>query len=257
MARDYDGSDYLRGTANAHGALSPALRTTVVTFSYDGSAGTMWELATSFGGSATERIDVDGAILLNYVRLFSTTNGVWRWDTTPVASTVYHFVVSYDDGSSSNHPIFYINGVKYTEGSGMTRRFTTSGTAVSGGDSFTTGALNDGVSDFITGQQQELAWWNVILPDEICLALSLGYSPKFFPTDRVEYFPLLGNNTESVDSANGLDTNSGTTVIDHLPTIYPSRQQIIPAVAAVGGAEEFLSRMYPQGVMRGVMRGAA
>jgi hypothetical protein len=45
---------------------------------------------------------------------FSTTDGSWTSDTLINTTGVYHIAVTYDGSSSSNDPIFYINGVQST-----------------------------------------------------------------------------------------------------------------------------------------------
>lgn len=96
-----------------------------------GGTVSVWVYPTSYGGSALGRIlhkgdpvntawtlylnnsSVSGG--LDFKRHFSTTAGIWR---TPANSMTlnawHHVVVVYDDSSTSNDPIIYIDGVSQT-----------------------------------------------------------------------------------------------------------------------------------------------
>ena len=57
----------------------------------------------------TEYLPESGNIYIYYQAGFSGTVGQWRLDST-ISPGTYHFAVSYDSGSLSNDPTFYLNG---------------------------------------------------------------------------------------------------------------------------------------------------
>ncbi len=109
----------------------------------------------------------------------------------------------------------------------------------------------------VNGKIGELGIWRGDIGATGYAMLGAGYSASLVsPNILIRYVPLVNNLTEIITGETAVITGT-VGVVPHPRIIMPSHQQIIPAVAAVGGAEEFLGRQYPQGVMRGVMRGAA
>jgi len=71
-----------------------------------------------------------GFMKLHFNHHFSSTHGEWETTNAVIAiNTDYRVDVLYDNGSASNDPTIYINGVAYTVGNGLTELTTPSGTA--------------------------------------------------------------------------------------------------------------------------------
>jgi len=89
-----------------------------------------------------------------------------------------------------------------------------------------------GTSEFTDGEIAEVAIWNVALTDAEVAQLAAGYSPRLVrPQGLVLYMPLVRELHDIVGRI-GM-TNTGTTVSDHPPIIYPISPQIEIAVAAI------------------------
>ncbi len=146
--------------------------------------------------------------------------GRWSLATpTPATGTIYRFVATYDRSSVGSNPIVHFNGVKKTVGSGLTEEQTPTGNANSGLDSIILGENLFNQSDF-NGRIAEVAMWSGALDDGLANALSIGFSPKYFPVNRLWYAPLI---RELSDINQGtLFVATGATVADHFPVFYPS-----------------------------------
>jgi hypothetical protein len=81
--------------------------------------------------------EVSGFMKLHFNQHFSSVHGEWETTNAIIAANQeYRLDIFYDDGNVANNPIFWINGVEYTVGNGLTEVTTPSGTAQ------TDGALN-------------------------------------------------------------------------------------------------------------------
>lgn len=108
----------------------------------------------------------------------------------------------------------------------------------------------------LEGTLAEAAVWNAALTDAEVAALAQGVSPLLIrPSALVNYPPFR---LDDRDLMGGTLTSSGDPAIvsGHPNIIMPSAQILqFPPVAGGPAPEEFLGRNYPQGAMRGVMRG--
>jgi hypothetical protein len=132
-----------------------------------------------------------------YVRKYSTTDGVWSI-AVPSLSTPHTIIVTRDESSPSNAPVFYVDGTTPT----VTPVTAPVGTPVNTGLAYRLGnlAANDfGVDTCFDGTIQEFAVWDRILTSAEATALAGGTNPKSttvisavpLNTNLVEYIPML------------------------------------------------------------------
>jgi len=55
-----------------------------------------------------------GNIALRFIQRFSSTNGIWDTDVNIPIGSWTHFAIVYDNGATTNDPVFYVNGVSVT-----------------------------------------------------------------------------------------------------------------------------------------------
>lgn len=94
---------------------------------------------------------------ITYIKYFTTSYKVWSYNATPGTGVWFHFALTHDVSSSSNVPIFYINGNAVTpteSGSG-------SGSASTGTDPYVIGN-NTAQSRTMDGRVDEIALFNEI-----------------------------------------------------------------------------------------------
>ena len=88
------------------------------------------------------------------------------------------------------------------------------------------GKRSDSTS-YMDGQIAECALWNRVLTDDEIIALSKGYSPRFFSNGLLWNPSLVRGSADQISGLAGTPTNSPT-VSDHPPIIYPSHEIIKP-----------------------------
>lgn len=82
----------------------------------------------------------------------------------------------------------------------------------------------------LDGRMAEVAVWTRAVTASEALALGKGFSPAFFPQNRVFYAPLV----RGIQNLSGpILTNNNATVIEHPRVIYPSGYTIAPHSEAV------------------------
>ena len=171
-----------------------------------------------------------GQMFVSLRHSWTTLHGQWR---TPIDSIVldtqHRVCATYDGGDAGNDAILYLDGTSPT----ITRIATPSGTRDSIGGTATLGNTT-GQTRTLDGVLAEFGWWNRVLSAGEGLALTNGYSPKFFPRGLVHYVRMIRGVIDEVGGA--AMTITGTTVVPHPRTIYPAPTRIIhvPAAVAVG-----------------------
>lgn len=76
--------------------------------------------------------EVSGNMKLHFNQHFSSVHGEWETTTAVISANLeYRLDIFYDDGDVANNPTFWLNGVKYTVGNGLTETSTPVGTAQS------------------------------------------------------------------------------------------------------------------------------
>lgn len=171
-----------------------------------------WRVAT---------IPSSGKGILDFVRKWSGSFATWRNTNSSdnlIASTEYDFVVTYDGGSTSNDPLFYINGASVP----VSRIVAPSGSLSSdAGSSLLLGDLGDGASWFagiersvclynrIASASEILDWHNskLAIPDK----RGLVFAPQLASNGQVgEGGTLAAGNTfaDAVSGALGVCSGS-------------------------------------------------
>lgn len=134
-----------------------------------------------------------------------------RW-SIPTPDTAWHLhIVSYDFGSSTNDPTWYLDGVAQT----ITERVSPSGTADYAKDdgSLTIGAGDSGGYEYWNGEIAEFAMYNTILDATARSAIVSANSPSAVSTGRVMYANMKTTFVD-VDGGNS-GTINGATVSTH------------------------------------------
>ena len=169
--------------------------------------------------------------LTEFFHQWTGDNGGWQTAALSF-DTWYHSLFTYDRGLTTNNPILYQNGATLTVGSGLTETSTPSSAAVTGTDSLSLAAFQASAL-FGDIRVAEMAHWTRILTAGEGLAISNGYSPKFFRP--VTYWNLVRDLTDEIGGV-VLTNNNSATVTAHPRVINPAKQSIFVPAAAVAGA---------------------
>lgn len=120
------------------------------------------------GGAQSELIFwSNGISQLQYGRVYTTTNGQWDFPvgTLPVG-TPQVIGISYDSGSTTNDPVFYVNGARQT----LTESSAPSGTPVGNSDAYVIGnRTNDNARNWDGWIGEVLIWDRILSPAEVLL----------------------------------------------------------------------------------------
>lgn len=158
------------------------------------------------------------------------SSAIGTWDIAYPTTDTWHFLgISYDDQSTSNDPIIWLDTTKNTVGSGITEAVAPVGTVTSSHSNLTIGNRSAGNRAW-SGGLAEFAQWSKILDDDEFRALASGRSPLLVaPQSLVECVPMLNDNVSLKLAA---PTVTGTTVIAHPRIIYPARRLLYAASTA-------------------------
>jgi hypothetical protein len=130
-------------------------------------ASTGWALLFSNEVGAT---NYDRALRLRQAR--ATAPGDWFLDEsdTPANGTWFHLAITYDDDSTGNDPIFYIDGA--AKGIGKEESTPNGAVASGAGEDFELGRAG---AEYYDGQQEDVRLANVIWTPEQVAQLAAGY----------------------------------------------------------------------------------
>lgn len=231
--RDFNGTNEDLRNVNSVAGIDVDAMTMFVSFELDTLASSQQVITTAAAqGAGQSGLSLNYVTSANVFRLnyrFSTTSGVWDLTgITPATGTVYRLAVKYDRSSVSNDPEVFLDGVKLTVGSGLTETTTPVGTAFTGIDSVFVGT-NANLGQDLNGRVGEPAMWSAELVDARMEAMSNGFAPEWYDTDREFYWKLLGSRLRDEDQGAVL-TATGTTVVGHPRVIYPGPAIIVPEV---------------------------
>lgn len=230
-----------------------AIEVTNLTGYYDQTTWALWVKPGGFGESSLGRffekrkssgqsvlLYIDGANkkicfdrVWNSVSEWCTPNDSWGTDKNGVWGFV---VVTYDQTSTSNDPIIYINGVSQS----LTETVSPSGSLTNTADPYVIGnRLNDTARTFY-GVISEFYVWGTILtqsdidilykskikgmglqisPTNLKTSLSLSDKTGGISTDGIEFYDQSGNNNYGVGN-DGAD-NTGLTAVSEEVLTYP------------------------------------
>jgi hypothetical protein len=98
---------------------------------------------------------------LNFQHRFSTTTGEWRSDNNVLTDSIFiHIAITYDNSSTSNNPLFYINGSSVA----LTERSTPVGTANKNTNVILLGNREDTLRPYY-GTKNDIRIYNAILAE--------------------------------------------------------------------------------------------
>lgn len=216
MSYSFNGTtSALTSTLNAHGAQRSYSVWVNRAGAHENGLGRIFDKRNA--GAQTETLyetDSDGN--LYFERNWS--GGVGQWTTPrPASGAFHHILVTYDAGSTSNDPIFYIDGVLST----TSDQIAPSGTVNSTTDTYVIG--NRGAGDRTwNGLIAEFAIWNEILTAADAQALASGAYPRNIGSSMIRYWRLRDSG-ELTDVLSGdVLTNSNATHSASHPTVAES-----------------------------------
>jgi hypothetical protein len=141
----------------------------------------------SMGGNTTS---------VGFGQVFSSTSGSWSF--TPAATGAWqNIVVTYDNSSTSNNPVIYVNGSSVS----VARNTAPVGTATRTAHSMAIGNSADASHNTFDGKIRDFSWWNgAILTANEAKAISQGVSPLKVRYGNLSlYLPLLGISSSEPD----------------------------------------------------------
>lgn len=167
-------------------------------------------------------------------------NAEWRITAPAASATTWHaLTMTYDDSSTSNDPVFWVDGSSVS----VTEAVAPSGSPSASTEAWVLGNRKSDNARVWDGQIAQFAVWDRILSNADIAALALGYAPRSFPRGLRCDVPLV---RDVVDWAGGAATITGTAVQPHPPIRYPGRAtrrgfastppQALPAGALLGVA---------------------
>lgn len=194
------------------------------------SLGNMFGTVNTAVGTGRESFQCGADPTIQFIRGFTTTNGVWNINNlSSVSSTTWHTVsLTYDGGSTSNAPVTYLDGAVIA---GTVVSVTPVGTIDNTLNTMQIGNFAAGTRNW-DGVLADFAIWDAILTAAEAAALDRGCSPLMIrPASLVEYVPMLRNNVSMKLAA---PTITGTVVQPHPRIIMPRpvTQRKITATAA-------------------------
>ena len=173
-----------------------------------------------------------GKFRITFESDWSTTNGIWIDNTdTDYANGAWHtFFVTYDRGSTTNNPVYFLNSTTTKKPSESS---TPAGTVETGQNTvelFRNGFT--GTSRIISLAEVPSVWDRILTSSEIGTVIQ--HAPSFVRRGLQFYAPLIHGLGERIQG-NTLSVGSGTTVIDHPSVIRPAGNIAVPVAATAGG----------------------
>ncbi len=165
--------------------------------------------------------------IMQFIRGFSTTNGVWEFTTTADSSTVWHtLLLVYDGSATANNPTVYVDGLLAS----INLNTAPVGTIDNTANTHIIGNRGTSLDRNWDGVLADFAVWDVILTQYESNALAEGYSPLLIrPASLVEHVPMLRNN---VSARRAAPTITGTAVQPH-PLVIMPRPVVLGKFSAV------------------------
>ena len=153
---------------------------------------------------------------VEFVVSHSTQSGVWKnTDTALAYNTWHHIVVTYDDDSTSNNPTFYVNGASIT----VTETTSPLGTYSSDTSIDLAIGNNEGLTNTLSGNVDEVSIWNTVLSESAIAQLYNSGKPKdirtgnfkhLFDSNCKGYWRMGEGDTYPTITDNSSSNNDGT-----------------------------------------------
>jgi len=155
-----------------------------------------------------------GKIKLTFTHTFSGDDGTWILTNAVVQTNRWtHLAIAYDNADVANNPIFYLDGVAFTVGSGLTESSTPTLTA--GGDAavnVTIGNVSGATRTWDGGLAEPRFWGDIRTQAE--LNRDMGFFLVGDETDLVGYWPTVrgaGTTLTNLVSGGNAGTITGAT----------------------------------------------
>ena len=222
MAREFDGNDTLLFATPPTAIDGLATLTLSIWLIYDNPDDNYRDPIWKGGSYKTNSLWLiqheagRGNTNLSFLVPRSTADG--RWNLNTVNKAWHNHVITYDFSSTSNDPIWYVDGTA----TALSEVSTPSGTVATDINELTIGSGFGGASEFWDGKIGEVAVWTRILKASEAASIGKGYSPLFVPRGLEFYASLIGKNSPEGDIVGGaMGTVTGATAFKHPRIIYP------------------------------------
>lgn len=213
-----------RGFGPTDGAASTDVIVSTYQTNHSSSTWSMWVYRTGDGGGSTNWLLAnsagsrhfwydEAASKLTFVVAFSTFGGLWSM-TAPATGGWHHIAWTYDDSSTANDPVMYLDGVSVT----VTEDQAPSGTLVNAASPFRFGN-GDPTTGHFNGRLAEIGYWNRILSAGEIATIAGGTAYGCAPSGLVAYWPLAGTASPEPESVAGADGTVTGTASQTSPTV--------------------------------------
>ena len=193
----------------------PTLVTISVWTYRNGAGGANFGTIMQHSGAIHYLRNNEGSTVMQFNVVWVTNTGTWTFPR-PSTGVWSHICVAYDGSLTTNTPVCYLDGVSQT----VTNTSPPQGSINATAGTFGLGNRASDNAVVWDGMLAEWAMWNRVLTADEAVALSRGYSPRFF-YGLIEYQPLIrGTGSPIVVPA----TTNGTPLVQpHPRVIYPER----------------------------------
>lgn len=175
-----------------------------------GGSGRLWDKRTALAITNTDFAFVSGGPLYLYASGWSLSTGTFaEWSIPQGSFGIWNdILIAYDNGSTANAPVIYLNGVSQT----VSVINAPAGTPLNNADPYVIGNRGDDSARCFDGQLQDFAIWDgVLLNAREAVALHNGVSPFLIrPAALAFYDAMHGNTTNDRDSS---PHNAGAQVV--------------------------------------------
>ncbi len=181
--------------------------------------GSLGKLFIRQANSSNEAIGFNGVLATMKLTTAWSGGGQFHW-TTPSSNAWHNLCITYNNSSSANVPVVYIDGVSVSVTTDATPSgtYTPSATAMYIGNAASAARVWD-------GKLAEIAYWNgSLLTANECKAFALGMSPLKLHGGPSLYLPLYGyqSNEQDWGPSHVTQTITGTVGRNHAPVqTYP------------------------------------
>jgi len=186
----------------------------------DGGTASMWINTRSDGEANTGRLldkvyyvfynsgEASGFVKPTFIFAFDGSNGTWVTTNYTVAlNTWTHIAVAYNNSSTTNDPIIYINGSSVS----LTEAGSPSGTRVSdAGQSLIIGNNNGRTATFDGKMDSVQMWDSILTPTQISELYEQGANKLGLYQSGIDLEQSTGNVTDGYIGNSGFEVTSGT-----------------------------------------------
>lgn len=221
MARDFNGSTGFLSATTVAGQFALAAFSLSFWFNSDANGQYRGLACAGDNGASGWRLEYDDSWGLVFaVNWTTSTGGRAAWSIAKPSNSAWHnLVITYDGSSTTNDPVFYLNGTSQA----VTERAAPSGTYANTSSNLLIGtrrSTDDGFTPFFDGRITSFALWSRVLTQANATALAAGVS-ALAVDGAVYYNRILGGPGGDPDIIRGtLSTLNGTAPFSADPPLH-------------------------------------